>query len=114
MARLKAMSTDTDHSALQPRQLPGRANRKALAFTAEIHRLRRAGYSFEAIRLTLLEVGLVVSRSTVKREAAKRPVATVSESRQMAGHPSAPAPLANAVATESDPRSSREIAEAFM
>ena len=56
---------------LMPKLLPGRANRKAKAFTAQIQRLRSAGYTFEAIRLALLEAGVDVSRATVKREADK-------------------------------------------
>lgn len=53
---------------LAPKLPPGRANRKALAFNAEILRLRSLGYSFEAIRQALLAAGIAVSRSTVKRE----------------------------------------------
>jgi hypothetical protein len=56
---------------LTPKLPPGRANRKALAFAAEISRLRAAGYSFDAIRGALLEVGVTVSQTTVKREVAK-------------------------------------------
>ena len=56
---------------LTPKLPPGRPNRKALAFAAEIARLHSHGYSCEAIRLTLSEVGLVVSRSTVTREVAR-------------------------------------------
>ena len=58
---------------LTPKLPPGRSNRKALAFSTEIHRLRTGGYSFEAIRLALRDVGVDVSRTTVKREAARRP-----------------------------------------
>ena len=56
---------------LMPKLLPGRANRKAKAFTAQIQRLRSVGYTFEAIRQALLEAGVDVSRATVKREADK-------------------------------------------
>jgi hypothetical protein len=56
---------------LTPKLPPGRANRKALAFAVEINRLRAAGYSYEAIRSALLEVGVVVSQTTVKREVSK-------------------------------------------
>jgi len=57
--------------ALLPKLPPGRPDRKALAFSAEIHRLRAAGYSFEAIRQALLDAGVTVGRTTVKREAAR-------------------------------------------
>lgn len=114
---------------LAPKHPPGRANRKARAFTAEIHRLRAAGYSFEAIRLALHEAGVQVSRTTVKREAA-RPPAVVGPARQR--HAAAPAPQApwsngapasfqqptqSAAAPSSyagDSRSGEEIVEAFM
>ena len=58
---------------LTPKQPPGRANRKALRYSADIRRLRAEGYSFEAIRLALLDVGISVSKSTVIREACHPP-----------------------------------------
>ena len=112
---------------LAPKHPPGRANRKALAFTAEIHRLRAAGYSFEAIRLALHEAGVEVSRTTVKREAAKRP-AVVAPARQRHAparewpsstgasasfqEPTQPMPASGSYAGDS--RSGKEIVEAFM
>ena len=114
---------------LAPKHPPGRANRKALAFTAEIQRLRAAGYSFEAIRLALREAGVEVSRTTVKREAA-RPPAVVGPAQQR--HAPAPtsqwpsstgAPASFQEPTQSlpahgsyagDSRSGKEIVEAFM
>jgi len=57
---------------LAPKLPPGRANRRALQYAADIRRLRQAGYPFSAIRLALLDVGLNVSLSTVKREASRR------------------------------------------
>jgi hypothetical protein len=62
--------TTLDIKTLQPQLPPGRANRKALAYTHEIQRLRALGYTFDAIRLALLDVGVVVGLTTVKREAA--------------------------------------------
>jgi hypothetical protein len=115
---------------LTPKLPPGRSNRKALAFSTEIHRLRTGGYSFEAIRLALRDVGVDVSRTTVKREAARRPaisplaqhrdgpqpVASVVRSSPMA--PGTVAPRASswpaAASFVGDARSGREIAEAFM
>ena len=58
---------------LNPKQPPGRANRKALRYSADIHRLRAEGYSFEAIRQALLDVGISVSKATVIREASRPP-----------------------------------------
>jgi hypothetical protein len=57
---------------LAPTLPPGRANRKALQYAVDIHRLRDAGYTFSAIRLVLLDAGINVSLSTVKREATRR------------------------------------------
>lgn len=106
---------------LAPKLPPGRANRKALEFSVDIHRLRNAGYTFSAIRVALLDAGINVSLSTIKREAARRqtsamcmqqtgdaqrpPLATV----RMAAYPDAttPRPLVPQGA------GGREIAEAF-
>ncbi|MEO8124297.1 MAG: hypothetical protein ABI633_09630 [Burkholderiales bacterium] len=113
---------------LIPKLPPGRANRKALAHTTEIHRLRSAGYSFEAIRLVLREAGLEVSRTTLKREAAKRPF--IAPVVRRTAQPSPPQPtLAPAIhptleepdttspapgSYVGDSRSGKEIVEAFM
>lgn len=56
---------------LRPRRPPGRAGRKAWQYAGDIQRLRAEGYSLEAIRLALLDVGVTVSPSTVRREAAR-------------------------------------------
>ena len=53
---------------LKPEGPPGRANRKARAYTAEIVALVDEGYTLAAIRDALEVDGLVVSRSTVHRE----------------------------------------------
>jgi hypothetical protein len=82
---------------LNPSLPPGRRDRKALAFSAEIHRLRSAGYSFEAVRLALLDAGVVVSRTTVKREAAKPlalPLAAPAFALPNASHPASATPSA--------------------
>lgn len=57
---------------LLPNQPPGRCTRKALQFADEIRRLYVMGYTLEAIRQALSEVGVSVSRSTVHREANRR------------------------------------------
>lgn len=56
---------------LIPRRPPGRCKRQARTFSAEIRRLRAEGYSFEVIREALAEAGVIVSNSTVQREAAR-------------------------------------------
>lgn len=115
--------TRSNRMHLTPKLPPGRANRKALAFAAEINRLRTAGYSFEAIRVALLESGVTVSRTTVKREAARRSAVAwpPHEHAVPTSEPVATAGVAG-VSVEGitpasfvgDARSGKEIAEAFM
>ena len=119
--RLGASPKRSHRMDLTPKLPPGRANRKALAFVADIHRLRAAGYSFEAIRVALLEAGVKVSRTTVKREAARRRAAAQSAPQRLAALPSvplAPSGADDAVTPPAsfigDSRSGKEIAEAFM
>lgn len=114
--RLKTSITRSNHMHLTPKLPPGRANRKALAFAAEINRLRTAGYSFEAIRVALLDAGVTVSRTTVKREAARRLALARSPHEYVVqtstagvdGEGITPACFTG------DARSGKEIAEAFM
>ena len=101
---------------LNPKHPPGRANRKARAFEAEIVRLRAEGYSCEAIRDALADAGVSVSTSTVRREVARSTTfagelappaaAPLSLSPEPAAPP--PHPLAG------DPRSGKAIAAAFV
>lgn len=104
---------------LAPKLPPGRANRKALQYAVDIQRLRRAGYTFSAIRLALLESGISVSLSTVKREAAQQRGATlpvlqaVAAPRPVPPAASRPARPDAAFSAATDSRSSRESAEAF-
>jgi hypothetical protein len=57
---------------LQPKQPPGQRSRKARRFGDEIRRLRAEGYSLDSIRESLADAGIVVSWSTVQREAARQ------------------------------------------
>ena len=59
---------------LAPTQPPGRITRKARDFEVEIVRLRSQGYTLEAIRQSLVGVGVPVSISTVRREANRHAV----------------------------------------
>jgi hypothetical protein len=56
---------------LKPRLPPGHARRKARRYVLEIHRLRAEGHSLESIRQALLDVGVSVSVSAVRREACR-------------------------------------------
>lgn len=56
---------------LEPNEPMGRPNRKARGHLDDIASLRRRGYSLESIRRTLSNAGIVVSKSTVHREAKK-------------------------------------------
>lgn len=53
---------------LQPKRQPGRADRKAAAYALEIARLRSMGYTYEAIREAMAEVGVELSTSALRRE----------------------------------------------
>lgn len=54
---------------LKPKLPPGRSDRKALRYGYEVRRLRAEGHSLASIREALLDVGVSVSLSTVRREA---------------------------------------------
>jgi hypothetical protein len=56
---------------LNPANPPGRQTRKARAFEADIRQLRAQGYTFQAIKETLAKSGVLVSKSTVQREAGR-------------------------------------------
>ncbi len=105
---------------LQPRREPGRRDRKAAAYAAEIVRLRAEGYTFEAIREALADVGIQLSESALRREVRRqrRPADLTGIGVRPAAHtpaittvssPPASVPAAS-VPTGS---SGREIAEAF-
>jgi hypothetical protein len=109
---------------LAPKLPPGRANRKALRFAVDIHRLRSAGYTFSAIQMALLDAGISVGLSTVKREAARREapsmrvhqagVAQLLSSTAVPAPPTTPTPAASAtVPLAGASVSGRETAEAF-
>ena len=104
---------------LNPKHPPGRANRKARAFEAEIHRLRSDGYTCEAIRAALAEADVHVSLSTVQREARRSrhsSSAAPRDPRPASTSRGAPSPTGGARATSlaGDPRSGKEIAADFM
>ena len=106
---------------LNPKHPPGRVDRKARAFDSEIAQLRSEGYTCEAIRAALADIGVDVSLSTVQREAArclerrspfvvKEPARASTKSDPAAVTPRTPA-LSVLVG---DPRTGKEIAEAFV
>lgn len=103
---------------LEPKLPPGRANRKALRYSVDIRRLRMAGYTFSAIRMALLDAGVEVSLTTIKREAARQGSDSMGarriETEQQV--PSAPVAVAGAPVTappSTRGASGREIAAAF-
>ena len=104
---------------LNPKHPPGRVNRKARAFEHEIARLRCEGYTCEAIRGSLADIGVDVSLSTVQREAARsKRRLVVSRGAGLLSTAEAPTPSASPANAASglvgDPRTGREIAEAFV
>jgi hypothetical protein len=100
---------------LNPKNPPGRANRKALAFAIEIARLHKDGYSSEAIREALADVGVIVSKSTVQREVARLTRQALPAAQC---DPAVPSPTSLAqTATHrlaDEPRSGKDIAEGFV
>jgi hypothetical protein len=101
---------------LNPKNPPGRTNRKALAFAVEIARLNKDGYSGEAIREALADVGVIVSKSTVQREVARLSRQALPAAQRDSAVPS-PASLPQTAAPHrlaDEPRSGRDIAEGFV
>lgn len=102
---------------LSPKRPPGRADRKAAAFASEIARLRDAGYTYEAIREALAEVGIELSTSALRREVHRLCLQTA----RIAPPPQPDPSLTNAMPPPALPlspgappdASSRELAEAF-
>ena len=83
---------------LLPRRPPGRIDRKAAAYAAEIKRLRAAGYTHEAIREALADVGIAVSECAVRREVRRRgPAQPVPASRSRSSALAATSPTHEAL-----------------
>lgn len=117
---------------LAPKQPPGRQSRKARAYQREIAQLHSQGYSLEAIRQALEDVGVQVSRSTVLREARRslapqtlqeRPTPEVPGSRPVPDPPKQPPDRVEATPHSPTPESHRapavrrrgaEAAESFV
>lgn len=105
---------------LIPKRPPGRPNRKALAFEAEIARMRLEGYPCEAIWEALVEAGVKVSRSSVKREVARLARGATTPSKNVADVPKLQAQSSKAATTVLAPihpdvsPSGKEVAEAWM
>jgi hypothetical protein len=69
---MTGMTTDrSEVSPLLPKEAPGRRDRRARAFAAQIRELQARGYTLDAIRQALADAGIHVSRSTVHREATR-------------------------------------------
>lgn len=86
---------------LHPKRPPGRVDRKAAAYAADIAELRGAGYTYAAIREALLDVGIVASTSALRREMQRLRTRDFSS----ALHP-APGPPQSARSEASAPRPS--------
>lgn len=106
---------------LNPKHPPGRVDRKARAFESEIARLRSEGYTCAAIRAALTDIGVGVSLSTVQREAVRclksRPSLVVKEATLAStknGHATAALRTRASSVLAGDPRTGKEIAEAFV
>lgn len=108
---------------LNPKTPPGRSNRKARAFSAEIARLCMDGYGCQAIREALADAGVIVSKSTVQREVARvacqlptaagrEAIGAVHQPLPLSTSPAAPTAALHLQADE--PRSGKDIAERFV
>jgi hypothetical protein len=107
---------------LQPRRPPGRADRKAAVYASEIGRLRSVGYTYDAIREALADVGIELSTSALRREVRRLcnpPICALSAPQSQAGSRSAVSTAqASSLALQRGrvtptPSSGHEIAEAF-
>jgi hypothetical protein len=105
---------------LQPIRPPGRADRKAAAYAVEIVRLRADGYTYEAIREALAEVGITLSECALRREVRRHEKWTVGAASEVHPTPQAPPGLSLSVARPlatgpppSKDATGREIAAAF-
>lgn len=108
---------------LNPCIPPGRSNRKARAFSAEIAQLCLQGYGCKAIHQALINAGLEISKSTVQREVARisNPASHKVQrvvKRPIEPHPAPAVPLraapgASVRKSTGEARSSMEVAEAF-
>lgn len=70
---------------LVPHAPPGRRSRKARAYAAEIRRLQAEGYTLDEIRRALADAGIEVSKSTVQREAARKPAPLMAAASRATG-----------------------------
>jgi hypothetical protein len=117
--RMDATASAVD---LRPPLPPGQRTRKALRFSDQIRKLHAEGYSLETIRATLQAAGVAVSKSTVQREAARRPSSQPSNQVKDVQREVTPPALSPSVSTFSRApelpappslRSGKEIAQAF-
>lgn len=105
---------------LQPKRPPGRVDRKAAAYATEVVRLRAEGYTYEAIREALAEVGIKLSECALRREVRRherRTVGAPANALPLSRSPVTPPlpvtrPLAMGPPSSTHARG-REIAEAF-
>jgi hypothetical protein len=106
---------------LHPKRPPGRIDRKAAAYAPQIAELRSAGYTYEAIREALLDVGVVASTSALRREMQRLRSANRPSAFRTAPGPPTPAlaplpsvsPLFPAAHADPSAASGRDVAEAF-
>ena len=61
------------HDAIWQSGCSPRTDRMGSECRTDVRRMRAEGHTFESIRLALLDAGISVSRSTVRREAARPP-----------------------------------------
>ena len=72
---------------LQPKRQPGRIDRKAALYAPQILRLRSAGFTYEAIREALADVGVALTESTLRREVRREVQRHVRRGEQLEPRP---------------------------
>lgn len=87
---------------VQPKHPPGQRSRKARRYVDQIRNLKAQGYTLDDIREALADAGVVVSKSTVQREASRRPPSAYQPDRPMAPPPPMP-PTIDGLNTEPQP-----------
>ena len=126
MSEPKTQCSDAAH--LVPKSAPGRSSRKARGFGHQIRELQARGYTLATIREALAELGIVVSKSTVQREAARltRGVAVghppfavrsgpaVDDSEHATTSPAPGAPARPSVPSPVEADHGKDVAAAFM
>lgn len=107
---------------VRPKHPPGQRSRKARRYGEQIRKLQAEGYTLHDIREALVEAGVMVSKSTVQREAsrsAQSPLPSEQPTRQPPPTPQVGDGLTNAphwtaaASPAQDKQSGKDVAAAY-